>query len=527
MGLMRRLGANLLAGALAAGLVASASATTLKRGNQAEPDTLDPPKYSLIVELNILNDLFDGLVVNDPRGDPAPGAAESWEMSADGTVYTFRLRENLKWSDGTPLTAEDFSAGFRRALDPKTGAQLVDLAYTVKNARAVAAGEVPPEALGVRAVDDRTFEVTLEAPDLAFIRLLAGYALFFPLPRHVYAAAGEEWAKPGTMVSNGPYTLAEWTPSAQVRVVKNPNYWNAANVQIDEVIFYPTVDEAAALNQFRAGELDISLGFPPGQYEWLKANMPKEVSLTPASAVSFLTLNQQNPKFADARVRRAISLAIDRNILTDRVLATGQVPAYSVIPKVVKDYPAPPEADFSTTPMGERLQEARALLEAAGYGPSNPLEFQLDYRAGDANKRVIVAIAAMLQKIGIKATLQANEVKVHYAKLRERDFEVADAGWQGTPDPAFFSLLLQTGSDSNYGGWSNAEFDRLTRAAAIEIDPVKRMAMFAEADRIAMADTAMVPLFYNAFRALVQQWVKGFEGNPTNTHRSGDLRIEK
>ena len=523
MGWMQRLSV----GILAASLAASASALTLKRGNQGEPDTLDPPKYSLVIELNILNDLFDGLVVADARGEPVPGAAERWDVSADGTVYTFHLRAGLKWSDGTPLTAEDFVAGWRRALDPATAAQLVDLAYTVRNARAVAAGEKPPAELGVRAVDAQTFEVTLEAPDAAFIRLVAGYALFFPLPRHLYAQAGEGWAKPGVMVSNGPYTLAEWTPAAQVRLEKNPDYWNAANVAIDEVIFYPTVDEAQALNQFRSGELDLSLGFPPGQYEWLKANMPAEVSLTPASTTSFLTLNQRNPKFADARVRRAISLAIDRNILTDKVLATGQTPAYSLIPKVVKDFTPAPENDFSAIPMDKRLAEARALLAEAGYGPANPLNFRLDYRAGNANKKVIVAIAAMLQRIGVKADLQANEVKVHYAKLRAGDFEAADGGWQGTPDPVFFSLLLQTGSESNYGGWSNAEFDRLTRAAAVEIDPAKRMSMFAEADRIAMADTALVPLFNTAHRALVQQWVKGFEGNATNSHRSSDLRIEK
>ncbi len=519
---------GLIVGMLAAGLtLTAAGATTLKRGNQAEPDTLDPPRYSLTVELNILNDLFDGLVVTDARGEPVPGAAERWDMSADGRVYTFHLRPDLKWSDGAALTAEDFAAGFRRALDPKTGAQLVDLAYTVRNARAVAAGELPPDQLGVRAVDARTFEVTLEAPDGAFIRLIAGYALFFPLPRHLYEQAGDGWAKPGVMVSNGPYTLAEWTPQAQVRIEKNPYYWNAAHVAIDEVLFFPTTDDAAALNQFRAGELDLNLGFPVGQYDWLKRNMADQVDVTPASIISFLTLNQRNPKFADARVRRALSLAIDRDALVNRILATGQTVAYGLIPAVVKDFPQPPENDFSATPLEARLKEARELLAAAGYGPQNPLTFRLDYRAGDVNKKVIVAIAAMLQRVGVTGDLQANEVKVHYAKLRQHDFEAADGGWQGTPDPVFFSLLLQTGSDSNYGGWSNAEFDRLTRAAAIEVDPARRMAMFAEADRIAMADTGLVPLFYSAHRALVQNWVKGFIGNPTNSHRSSDLRIEK
>ncbi len=520
---------RLIAGAMAASLAlaTAASAATLHRGNQAEPDTLDPPKYSLVVEVNILNDLFDGLVIPDARAEPTPGAAERWEMSEDGTIYTFHLREGLKWSDGAPLTAEDFAAGIRRAADPATGAQLIDLAYTVKNARAVVAGEKPIEELGVRAIDELTLEITLEAPDAAFIRLISGYALFFPLPRHIYAEHGERWARAGVMVSNGPYVLAEWTPTSQVRLTKNPHYWNAANVAIDEVIFYPTTDVSAALSRFRSGALDMNLDFPISQYEWLKRNMPDETSVTPASVVTFLTVNHRNPKFADARVRRALSLAIDRDMLTERVLATGQTVAYGVIPKVVKGYTQPPENDFSAMRMDKRLTEARRLLAEAGYGPGSPLEFRLDYRAGDANRKAIVAVASMLQRVGVKANLQSNEVKVHYARLRQNDFEVADAGWQGTPDPAFFSLLLQTGSDSNYGGWSNAEFDRLTREAAVEVDPEKRMQMFQEADRIAMADTALIPMFYTAHRALVQKWVKGFEGNPTNTHRSSTMTLER
>lgn len=516
-----------LAGALAIALSAAAAAATLKRGNGAEPDTLDPAKYNLIVELNILNDLFDGLIMPDAAAEPTPAAAERWDVSEDGTVYTFHLREGLKWSDGAALTAEDFAAGIRRSIDPKTGAQLVDLAYTVRNARAVAAGELAPDQLGVRAIDDRTLEITLEAPDVAFVRLVSGFALFYPLPRHVYAEHGDRWTRAGTMVSNGPFTLVEWAPAAHVKLAKNPHHWNAANIAIDEVIFYPAVDEVAALNLFRSGGLDLNLGFPVGQYQWLKRNMPDETSVTPASVITFLTVNVQNPKFADPRVRRAMSLAIDREALVERVLATGQTAAYGVIPKVVKGFNAPPENDFSAMPMNERLAEARRLLQEAGYGPGSPLEFRLDYRAGDANRKAVVAIASMLQRAGIKANLQANEVKVHYARLRQNDFEVADAGWQGTPDPSFFSLLLQTGSDSNYGGWSNAEFDRLTREAAVEVDADKRMRMFEEADRIAMADTALIPLFNTAHRALVQKWVKGFQGNANNAHRSSNMRIER
>lgn len=510
--------------ALAAG---TASAETLRRGNGAEPDTLDPHKYGLTVELNIHNDLFEGLVDYDARGEPIPGLAESWTVSEDGRVYTFRLRAGAKWSDGAPVTADDVIAGMRRAVDPRTAAQLVDLAFTVKNARAIAEGRMPVEALGVAAPDPQTIRIELEAPSAVFIRRIAGFPLFAPLPLHVYRTAGDDWVKAGTMVTNGPYVLANWTPQESVRLVKNPYFWDAANVAIDEVIFYPTVDENAALKQFRNGELDLNLGFPPGQWEWLKTEMPGKAMLSPASTVTFLALNQNETRFADARVRRALSIAIDRETLTGRVLATGQVPGYDFAPAIAVGWTPPPETDFSATPLAERQAEARRLLAEAGYGPDNPLTFRFDYRASDANKRVVVAIAAMWAAIGVKAELQANEVKVHYAKLREGDFEVADSGWQGTPEPEFFTNLLLTGSETNYGKWSNAAFDRLANAAIVALDPAERLKLFQQADIVAMNDTAMIVLYYGSNRTLVQDWVKGLELNPIRQHPTRFLRIEK
>lgn len=506
---------------------ASAAAATLNRGNGAEPDTLDPQKYNLIVELNILSDLFEGLVTLDASGNPVPGIAERWDVSPDGATYTFHLRPGLKWSDGTALTADDVVAGFRRGLDPKTGAQLVDLAFVLKNARAVASGSMPVENLGVSAPDAQTVVVTLEAPNAVFLRLTANFALFFPVPRHLIASAGDGWVRAGTMVSNGPYTLAEWTPQSRVRLVKNPLYWDAAHATVDEVIYYPAADENAALKQFRNGELDLNSGFPVAQIEWLRANMPNEMHLDPASTVTFLSVNQTKPPFNDVRVRRALSIAIDRETLTGRVLNAGQIPAYHFVPSIVEGWTPSPDVDFSATPIAQRQAEARALLAEAGYGPDNPLTFRFDYRAGDANRKAVVAIAGMWSRIGVKAELQANEVKVHYAKIRQKDFEVADAGWQGTPDPEFFVLLLHSGSESNYGSWSNAEFDRLTDEAVLTTDPAKRMALFAEADRIAMQDVAFIPLLYGAHRSLVHTWVRGFKGNPVNAHMTRYLGLER
>ncbi len=525
--MIRRPFAFLLACLMAAALALPAGAVTLRRGNGAEPDTLDPHKYGLTVELNIHNDLFEGLVSYDAKGTPIPGIALSWTISPDGTVYSFKLRPGLVWSDGVPLTADDILAGLRRAVDPKTAAQLVDLAFAVKNARPIAEGRLPPDQLGIRAPDAETIEITLEAPSLIFIQRIAGFPLFVPLPRHVYDVAGDAWVRAGTMVSNGPYMLAEWTPQDRVRLVKNPRYWDAANVTIDEVFYFPTTDENAALKQFRNGELDLNLGFPTGQYEWLTTNMPGVARLDPASTVTFLAINAANPKFKDARVRRALSLAVDRELLCARVLATGQIPGYSFAPSISAGWVPPPEDDFSKVPLAERQAEARQLLASAGYGPDNPLNFRLDYRAGDANKRAVVAIAAMWGRIGVSADLQSNEVKVHYNKLREGDFEMGDAGWQGTPEPEFFTNLLLTGSETNYGKWSNPEFDRLAQAAMTELDAGRRLALFQQADRVAMGDTAMIVLFYGAHRNLVQPWIKGFEGNPIRQHLSRWLRLER
>jgi oligopeptide transport system substrate-binding protein len=522
--MLRRLTALCVAAVIGMG---AASAVTLTRGNMAEPDTLDPHKYTLSAERYIHTDLFEGLVGVDAKGEPIPGLADSWSVSEDGKVWTFRMRPGLKWSDGVDLTADDVVAGFRRAVDPVTAAPVVDEAFFILNGREVASGTKKPEDLGVRAVDAVTVEIALVAPSAILPVRLAGVPLFAPLPRHVFDKAGQGWVKAGTMVTSGPYVLAEWVPSSFVRVVKNPNYWDAANVKIDEVVFMPTEDEATGMKLFRAGELDLTLGFPPGQYEWLKANMAAETRLDPAAVVTYLTFNQVKPPFNDARVRRALSLAIDREVITGRVLNIGLTPAYSFVPSKTAGWTPAAGTDFSTRAIAERQAEARALLEAAGFGASNPLSFRLDYRGTDANKRVVVAISAMWAKIGVKANLQANEIKAHYAKLREGDYEVADGNWTGGPAPELFMNLVATNAEINWSKWSNPEFDRLVNEASAALDPAVRSSLFQQADAIVAAEAPIAPVYFNSHRILVQQWVKGFEGNPNNLHPSRFMSVER
>jgi oligopeptide transport system substrate-binding protein len=293
------------------------------------------------------------------------------------------------------------------------------------------------------------------------------------------------------------------------------------------VTYSPTSDEGAALKRFRNGELDVNPGFPPSQYPWMKTNMAGQYFLHPASTLTYILLNQTKPPFNDARVRRALSLALDRETITDRVLAVGQTPAYDFVPKIAANWSAPAEADFSARPLAERLEEARALLAEAGYGPANPLTFRFDYVGSDTSKRIVVAIQSMWAVIGIKAELQANELKSQIATVRAGGSDTAMLGWAGNPEPEFFKNLLRTGSETNFGHYSNAEFDRLTDEAVREMDLEKRKSLFQQADIIAMKEAGLLPLFFGAYRDLVQPWVKGFEPNNTRTNLTRFLRVEK
>ena len=497
----------------------------LKRGNIAEPDTLDPQKWSLTYEEEIMDDLFLGLMQLDAKAEAVPGAAESYSVSSDGVVWTFTLREGLTWSDGEPVTAEDFVAGIRRGLDPKTAAPSAEFGYLIKNAAAVNKNTMPVESVGVRAVDARTLEITLERPSPLLLQIVALPNLF-PLPRHIFAKYGDQWIKAGNVVSNGPYTLVEWRPNDYVHLTKNPRFYDASTVRIDEVYFYPTDDDAAALKRFRAGELDMNWRFPQSKYQWLKEQMPDSVHVAPSNWLNSVVLNQQNPKFQDVRVRRALSMAIDREALI-KVTQTGETPAYRVVPSAIEGYSEKQGLDFRGLSMPDRQSEARSLLEAAGYSAANPLQFVMKHRAGEINRRIAVALQAAWGAIGVRAELSASDVKTHYAMLRARDFEVGDAGYSSWPDPEYFMWLLTSNrTELNYGSYSNPEFDRLAAEAAAMLDRTERFKRFAEAEDIALRDQALIPLFFFSSRNLVAPYVKGFEDNGPDNHPTRWLSIE-
>jgi oligopeptide transport system substrate-binding protein len=508
--------------------VATAQAqTVLNRGNPAEPGTLDPAQQTLIAEYEIVSDLFMGLCQISPKGLPIPGAAESWTTSADGRTTTFKLAAGLTWSDGVKLTAEDFVYTFRRVLDPATGSLQANMAFKIKNAEAVNTGKLPVSALGVSAPDERTFVVELAEPSPALFWLLT-QALLWPVPKHVIAKHPKDWTKPGILVSNGPYVLKEWRPHDHITLVKNPRYYDAKKVRIDVVKYFPLDDEAAAVKRFRAREIDLNLNFPAAEFERLKKILPKgAVRTSPSYRYAYMTLNNLKPPFNDARVRRAVSLAVDRETLTSRILGLGEKPNYSLTPAGIPGY-VQAELDFKDRPMERRREEARRLLSEAGYGPTKPLILELGTFSNQIQRRLAIAIADNLKRVGISASIRVEDTAVYFSRLRVHDFTAGLSGWLQVPDPEFYHhLLLSSSNDDNSSGYSNPAFDAKVAEAARAVDMPERLALFREAEAIALADSPVVPLYTSVGLSLVAPHVKGWEENPLRTHPTRWLWIEK
>lgn len=506
---------------------AAASAATLYRGNQNDPDTLDPSKATGSWESNILGDLFLGLTTEDAHSDPIPGAAESWTVSDDGLVWTFKLRQGATWSDGVPVTADDFVFSFRRQMDPKTASQYASMLYDIKGAEAVNAGTAPLESLGVRAVDANTLEITLTHP-APYLPQLLMHQITYPVPKHVVEKYGDDWVKPETYVSNGPFKLVSWRPNDSVVTVKNDTFYDAANVKLDGVVFYPTDDGEAALKRFRTGEIDLNVGFPSQQIEMLKRTMADELKVSTIVNVRYIVMNTLKKPFDDPRVRKAIALAINREVITGQIIKAGEVPAYSIVPPGTAGYPDGPRLSFASMPMAERLTEAKRLLEEAGYGPSNPISFRYNYISDNDSRRVAAALQGMWGAIGLKVELVVMEKKVHYNTVRAQDFEVAEANWFADFNDAknFLFLAQPSAGDMNMSRYASQAYEDLIRRSDQERDETARAAIMREAEALMLEDNPLTPLFYGISRNLVHTWVKGWEENLLNTHRSRWMSVE-
>jgi oligopeptide transport system substrate-binding protein len=512
--------------ALLALLSVGLSAATLNRGTSAEPSTLDPHIATGNSAAPILYDLNVGLTAYDFKGALVPGLAESWTISEDGRTYTFTLREGLKWSDGSPLTADDVVWSFRRLLTPATAARFASFFYAIENARAVVRGEQAPEKLGVSSPDPHTVVFKLQFPAAYFLQNLASNP-GAPVPRRAIEKHGRRWTRPGRLLSTGAFRLAEYVPQSHITLEKNPHYFAADTVRLDGVKYFPTQNLSTQFNRYLAGELDLVLAFPLDKIGYILEEIPQQLYIWPAIATNYLIFNLREPPFDDSRVRRALALAIDREGLAAKILSPGERPAYTMVPPIVSGYDVP-MPDWAAQPMSERLAEARRLMQAAGYGPGNPLEVGFRYDTGESSRRQVVAMSAMWRGLGVRVKALDSDFVTLNKAARTADFQILRYAWMApNNDPDTFLGLLSSTNPNNYSGYQNARFDQLYRAGNANLDPAGRMAELREAEAIALADQPVVPVYYFTRRFLVGPQVKGFVPNLRGLVLSRYLSVER
>jgi oligopeptide transport system substrate-binding protein len=495
--------------------------STYYRGNAAEPETLDPCLAQGVQEDAIVGDLLVGLMTGDASAKPIPGMATSWTTSSDGLTWTFKLREAL-WSDGTPVTADDFVFAWRRILDPKTAAFYAYFLFLIKNAQAINAGKMPLTALGARALDAHTFEINLVHPAPYLLEMLT-HLTMLPQPRHVVEAKGKSWAQPGNYVSNGPFVLTEWVPNGHVTVVKNPRFYDAENVALERIIYFPTDDYGAALQRLRAGELDTQGRLPSEQIDWIRANMPELLNPVPQLILDFVSVNLTRKPFDDVRVRTAMNLAINREAITQRVTHVGYVPAYNLVPPNTANFPGGNEFYFRHMSPGQRIAEGKRLMRESGFGPNKRV--QTTYMIRATTPGIYRAIAAALQQmfslVYVDVSIVPNDMAIFYDSLEVQNYDTSQPGWSADFDDASnFLDIFRTDSGNNWGKYSNLAYDAMLDSAQRETDITSRGRKLAEAEAILLKDQAFMPLFFWVSGNLVRPYVKGWVANNLDQHRS-------
>jgi oligopeptide transport system substrate-binding protein len=498
----------------------------LVRNTGFEPDSLDPSISATDGSIAILSDVFEGLTALDGHDHVVPGSAESWRR-ADALTWVFKLRPKAVWSDGKAVTAGDFVYSWRRFLDPKMAAYLASsIGVVLSNGAEILAGRKPPTALGVRAIDSVTLEVTTAVPTPLLPQLLAA-PQFAPLPRATIETLGKDWTKPGNMVGNGPYLLRDWQVNSKVVLVKNPRYWDASNVTLTRVTYLPVEDATADLKLYQSGENDMTQTLPPGSFQALKAQYPKEIHNSIVFGLRYYALNNNDPLLKDVRVRKALSMVIDRDILAAKVTADGQVPAYSLMVNGVVGADIV-RYDWATWPMARRVAEARRLLAEAGVKPGTHLKFT--YNTSEYHKKVGLFTASEWKtKLGLETDMDSLEFKVLVRKRQDAQYQIARDGWiPFTPDPTGMYMLVRCESEANDSKYCNRHADQLVHDGELTTDASRRQALMTEAARQVMEDYPLIPLMQYSVPRLLKAYVGGYDDvNAQDAHRSKDLYIVK
>mgnify|MGYP001819756387 FL=1 len=498
-----------------------------RRGLGEEPDSLDPQRSEAAGTADLLRDLFEGLTATGPGQTLVPAAARDWTVSDDGRVYRFRLRPEGRWSNGDPVVAEDFAAALRRAVDPATGSTYGAILSPIEHAEAVIAGQRPAADLGVRATGAHELEIRLVAPTSYFLALLSN-PVAFPVHRPTLAAHGNAFARVGRLVSNGPFRLVEWTVNERVRAERNPFFHDADAVAIDTVIYYPLDEPAAELQRYRADELDFTESIPNSRFDWLREQFGDELVVAPYLGVYYYMFNLRRPPFDDPRLRRALSMVVDRELLAERVTGVGELPAFGFVPPGVRDY-EPAALSWRGASREERWAEARRLYAEAGFSDEQPLRFELIYNTGGNHRKIALAIASMWKEaLGIEVRPVNMELRVMLERRRDPEaWVVMRLGWVGDFDDAhnFLSLMTSTNAQ-NDTGFADPDYDALLVAAALEADPQRRAGLLREAEARLLEASPILPIYFYVTKHLVKPWVQGYEPNILDHNYSRYLRID-
>jgi oligopeptide transport system substrate-binding protein len=523
----------LAAGASMTALAAAVPAGTqlsprqeMVRNNGAEPESLDPAYIETVNAGEIDRDLFEGLTSTDHHDNVVPGVAESWKQT-DATTWVFKLRKTAVWSNGQHVTADDFVYAWRRFLDPKTAAKIASTyGIYLLNGLDVVNGKKPPTELGVRAIDPQTLEVKTAGPVPYLLRVVS-VAQYAPQPKAVIEKFGRDWTKPGNMVSNGAYVLKDWQVNSKVVIEKNPSYWDAANVQLTRVTYLCVEDSNADLKLYQSGENDFMQQLAPGVFNSLKAQYPNEMHNGPMLGIRFYALNNEDPLLKDARVRKALSMVIDRDILSTKVTADGQPPLYGLAVKGLAGI-SQTRYDWADWPMDRKVAEAKKLLAEAGVKPGTHLKFT--YNNSDYHKKMsIFAASEWKTKLGLDTDMDSLEFKVLVRKRHDGDFQIARHGWIATfNDATLFLTLVQCGSESNDNRNCNKKADELIAQGNLQTDPARREALLTQAAKLVMDDYPMIPLLQYTVPRLIKPWIGGYDdSNGTDRYRSKDFYILK
>ena len=500
----------------------------LVRHIKDEPASLDPAKAVGLPEIQVIRDLFEGLVNQDSKGNIVPGVATRWQ-SNDNRIWIFTLRSDAKWSDGTPVTARDFVYSWRRLVDPKTTSPFAWFAALagVTNAQNIIDGKAAPDTLGVTAVDDRTLRVQLDKPLPWFVNLTANFSLY-PVQK-ANVESDPNWTRPGKLVGNGAYVLKDRVVNEKLVVVPNASYWDNAKTVIRQVTFVPINQESTATKRYQAGDIDITESFPKNQYHQLLKQLPGQVFTPPQLGTYYYAFNTQKGPTADARVRLALSMTIDRRIMAEKVLGTGEKPAWRFTPDVTAGF-SPQPSPMEDMSQAELNAQAKTLLQAAGYGPNRPLTLTLLYNTSENHQKIAIAVASMWKKnLGVDVKLQNQEWKTYIDSRNTGNFDVIRASWVGDyNEPSTFLSLLTSTHSGNISRFSNPAYDKVMNQATLESTEKARNADYNEAEKIIATEAPIAPIYQYTNGRLIKPYLQGYPiENPEDVAYSRTMYIIK